>query len=72
MGRAVADERQERLRDRRFGLAVERRGGLVQKQHGGVLQDRACDRDPLSLARGEPQAALTDLGEIALRHPERK
>ena len=35
-------------------------GGLVKEQQGRVSQERAGQRDPLPLARGQPQAALAE------------
>ena len=35
-------------------------GGLVQEQQGRVSQERTGQRDPLPLARGQPQAALAE------------
>ena len=35
-------------------------GGLVEEQQGRVAQERAGQRDPLPLARGQPQSALAE------------
>ena len=57
----------ERVLDFLLGVAVERRGGLVQQQDRRPLQDGAGDGDALLLAAGQLQAALADLGVVALR-----
>ena len=67
---AVARHPLQRVLDFVLGVAVERRGRLVQHQDRRRLQHRARDRDALLLAAGQFQAALADLGLIALRrHP---
>ena len=57
----------ERVLDFLLGVAVERRGRLVEQQDRRRLQDGAGDGDALLLAAGELQAALADLGLVALR-----
>ncbi len=49
-----------------FGVAVERRSRLVEQKDRRAFQDRARNRHPLFLAAGKFQAALADLGLIAL------
>ena len=56
----------ERVLDLPLGVAVERRGRLVEQQDRRRLQDRAGDGDALLLAARELQAALADLGVVAL------
>ena len=48
----------------RFG--VERARRLVEQQDRRVLEDRARERQALALAAREPQAAVADLGVVAL------
>ena len=52
--------------DRRLDLAVERRGRLVQHQDRRVLEDDAGDGDALTLAARQLDAALADLGVVAV------
>jgi poly(hydroxyalkanoate) depolymerase family esterase len=47
-------------------LAVERGGRLVEHQDGGVAQDHPGDGDALALAARELDAALADVGVVAL------
>src|ERR1700744_5778211 len=53
-------EARQRIADRLLGLGVESRGRLVQKKNGRVLQERARDRDALTLATGPLCAAVAD------------
>ena len=46
--------------DQRLALAVERRGGLVEHQDPRIREDRARDRDALTLAARELDAPLPD------------
>ena len=64
---AVLRDPLQRVLDFMLGVAVERRGRLVQHQDRRPLQHRARDRHALLLAAGQLQAALADLGLIALR-----
>ena len=57
----------ERVLDVLLGVAVERRGRLVEHQDRRALEDGAGDGDALLLAAGELEAALADLGVVALR-----
>ena len=49
-----------------LALVVQGAGGLVQDQDGRVLQEDAGDGDALLLAAGELDAALTDIGVVAI------
>src|SRR4029079_9440098 len=49
-----------------FALGVERACRLVEDQNRRVLQDRACDRDPLALAPGKLDSALTPERVVAV------
>ena len=53
--------------DALLGGGVHRGGGVVEHQHARVRQQRPRDRQSLALATGQGQAALADLGLIALR-----
>ena len=57
----------ERELDALLGGGVDRGGGVVEDQHARVGDERARDRQALALAAGERDAALADLGVIALR-----
>ena len=46
---------------------VERRGRLVQDEHGRVGEERAREREQLSLTRRDPPAALVHVGVVAVR-----
>ena len=50
-----------------LGVAVERRGRFVEQQDRRAFENGAGDGDALLLAAGQFQAALADLGFIALR-----
>ena len=56
----------ERQLDALLGGGVHRGGGVVEHQHARVGQQRARDRDALALPTGDRQAALADLGLVAL------
>ena len=56
----------ERRLDLALGVDVERRGRLVEDQDRRRLEDGAGDGDALLLAAGEFQAALADLGLVAV------
>ena len=64
---AVLGNAVERILDVPLGVAVERRGRLVEQQDRRAFQDGARDGDALLLAAGELEAALADLGVVALR-----
>ena len=49
-----------------LGVGFDAAGGLVQQQDVGVGQERAGDADALFLAAGEADAALADLGVVAV------
>ena len=69
---AVLRHALERVLNVLLGVAVERRGRLVEQQDRRRLQDGARDRDALLLAAGKFQAALADLGVVALRRERMK
>ena len=50
-----------------LGLGIERRAGLVEEQELRIGIERAGDRDALPLAARKLQAALADLGLVAVR-----
>ena len=56
----------ERQLDALLGGGVHRGGGVVEHEHARVGEQRAGDRDALALAAGDGQAALADLGLVAL------
>jgi hypothetical protein len=56
----------QRLLDQELALRIEVRRGLVQDEDGRILQKGAGDGQALPLAAGEPDAALADLGPIAI------
>ena len=64
---AVLRHAVERVLDVLLGVAVERGGRLVEQQDRRRFEDRARDGDALLLAAGKLQAALADLGLVALR-----
>ena len=64
---AVVRDLFERVLDFALGVAVERGGRLVEQQDRRRLQDGAGDGDALLLAAGKLQAALADLGLVAVR-----
>ena len=49
-----------------LALRVERGGRLVEQQQWRILEHRACDREALALSSRQAQAALADLGRVAL------
>jgi hypothetical protein len=65
-GRAPGHRLRERQLDAPLGGGVDRGGGVVEDQHARVRDERPRDREALALAAGERQAALPDLGVIAL------
>ena len=64
--RSVHDVFQRRL-DLGLGLHIHRAGAVVEDQHGGFEQQRAGDGDALFLPAGQVDAALAELGVVALR-----
>ena len=64
--RAVGGDPVERRLDLALGVDVEGRGRLVEDQDRRRLQHRAGDGDALLLAAGQFQAALADLGRVAV------
>ncbi len=52
--------RRDRPHDLPLGLAVEVGGRLVEQQQRRVAQERAGQRDPLALPRGQPGAAVAE------------
>ena len=59
----------ERDLDALLGRRVDRGGGVVEHEHARVGDERPRDRQTLALPAGERDAALADLGFIALRQP---
>ena len=59
-GRATGERLAQRLLDGRLGGRVEVRGGLVEDDDARPGEQQAGDRQPLTLAAGEPVAALAD------------
>src|SRR5205823_13100500 len=53
------------LLDRELHFAVEGGGRLVEHQNRGIFQNNPGQGDPLSLAAGELDAALADVGLVA-------
>ena len=64
---AVARHAVELILDVPFGMAVERRGRFIEQQDRRRFEDGAGDGDALLFAAGKFQAALADLGLVALR-----
>ena len=64
--RAVGGDAVERRLDLALGVDVEGRGRLVEDQDRRRLEHGAGDGDALLLAAGELQAALADLGLVAV------
>ena len=63
---AAAHHLGERVADLVLLGRVDRRGGVVEDQHPRVGEDRAGDGDALALAAGQREAALADLGAVAV------
>ena len=53
---AVARERGKRLLHQPLAFVIERARGLVEQQDRRVLEDRPGERQPLTLAAGQPAA----------------
>lgn len=66
-GGAVFGELLEGFLDDILALVIEGAGGFVEDQDRRVLKEDAGDRETLLLAAGELDAALTDIGVIAVR-----
>jgi hypothetical protein len=64
--RAPLHQLRQRLLDQELALRVEIGRGLVQDEDGRILEEGAGDGQALPLAAGEPDAALADLGPIAV------
>ena len=54
--------------DLMLGLRVERRGGLVEKDDRRLAEHGAGDRETLALAARERDAAVVELGVVAVLH----
>ena len=65
--RAAAAHLLERGADRGLAAGVERGGRFVEHQDVGVAEERAGDRDALSLSAREPSAALAHHRVVAER-----
>ena len=63
--RAAAHDLSQRGADPRLRLDVHARGRIVEDEDAGVHDERARNRDPLSLATAEREAALADDGRVA-------
>src|SRR5258708_7178221 len=59
-----------RLLDQRFGFGIEARRRLVEDQDRRVGQERARQRDALTLAARQLDAAFADQRAVALRQPQ--
>ena len=65
-GRAPGPQLAQTVLNHLLALAVEARRGFVEDQDARVGQDGARDRDALSLAAGQLDAALADDRVVAL------
>ena len=65
-GGASLAELVECLLDEHLGGVIECTGCFVQNQNGGILEENACDAQSLLLTARKLDAALTDLGVVAL------
>ena len=65
-GGAPRHQRRQRLLHPCFGGGIQRTGCLIQNQHGRVFQQRACNRQALTLPAGKGAATLTDHRVIAM------
>ena len=65
--RATFHHRRERRADLVLLRRVDRGGRVVEDQHRRVGEDRARDREPLTLAAGERVAALAEHRVVAER-----
>ena len=65
-GGSAVCQAQQRLLHRPFALVVERAGCFVEDQDLRVLEEGAGDGDALALAARELDAALADIGVIAM------
>ena len=61
-----ASRRRRPLLDAHLGVQVDVRGGLVEHEDPRVGDHRARERDELALSGGERDAALADLGVVAV------
>src|SRR4051812_12416352 len=64
--RAAVQEPPERTLDLSLGADVDRARRLVEDQDARVGEERARERDELALAEGEAEAALAELGVVAV------
>ena len=68
-GGAVVHELLGGVLDELFGLGIEGGGGLVEDEDAGILEEDAGDGDALALAAGKGDAALADVGFVAVAEP---
>ena len=61
----------ERVLDPPLGADVDRARRLVEDQDARVGEQRAGEGDELALAEREPEAALAELGVVAVLEPRR-
>src|SRR6059036_2529015 len=66
---ALLHETLHRVEDAGLGPEVHGARGFVEDEDRRVPQEGAGERDALALAAGEAQAALANLGVVALRQP---
>jgi hypothetical protein len=66
---SVAHQLFQRALYQRLAFGVQRGGRLVQQQQRRVAQDGPCDRDALTLAAGQGDAALAQFGFNPPRQP---
>src|SRR5262245_8856340 len=64
--RPIVERPQSELHDR-LELLVERAGGLVENQDTGASEDRSRDRQSLTLAAGQLDAAIADWRVVSIR-----
>src|SRR5688572_18655817 len=58
------------LIDGLFRQVVQRAGRLIQDQHVGLAKDSSCDCNPLSLAAGKLEAAVSRSSVVAIGKPQ--
>ena len=68
-GRAAREQRRSALLDPPLGADVDGRGRLVEDQDARVGEQRPREGDELALAEREPDAALAELGLVAVLEP---
>src|SRR5262245_65282813 len=64
--RAIVERPQGQLNDR-LELLIRRAGGLVENQDTGAPEDRSRDRQALTLAAGQLDAAIADRRVVGVR-----